>query len=362
MIYPPGTKWWIQYHANGKRLRESVEKVTGKNNITAAKALEKKRLGQLEAGTLVGLDERRVRLADLRALQEADYEERERKSGDRASRAWKHLEVHFPHNPRAVSITRSQLHRYVADRKAEGAKPATIRNELSVLRRAYNVAVEREELRRNAVPTFPRLHVDNARDEFYSDAELAAVREQLPAPLKNLWTVGAWTGWRRNELFHLRWSQVDFEAGVIRLDVGTTKNREGREVPFDVVPDLMAAFKAQREYTTRVERLTGQIVAHVFHREGKPIKRMDVSRQQACRRAGVIGKDGRPKLLHDLRRTAARNLTRAGVPRHVTMRILGLKTESMWRRYSIVETSDLREGMAKVLEMRQHRQLKAANA
>ena len=225
-----------------------------------------------------------------------------------------------------------------------------------------SVETNHTPVRRNALPTFPTLQVDNARDEFHSDAELAAVRDELPVPLRNLWTIGAWTGWRRNELFNLRWSQVDFEAGVIRLDVGTTKNREGREVPFDVVPDLVAAFNAQREYTTRVERVTGQIVAHVFHRGGKPIKRMDVSRRQACRRAGVIGKDGRPKVLHDLRRTAARNLTRAGVPRHVTMRILGLKTESMWRRYSIVETSDLREGMGKVVEMRQRRDRKVVNA
>ncbi len=57
-------------------------------------------------------------------------------------------------------------------------------------------------------------------------------------------------------------------------------------------------------------------------------------------------------MLHDLRRTAARNLTRAGVARHVAMRILGLKTEAMWRRYSIVETDDLRDGFAKVLQFR----------
>lgn len=199
---------------------------------------------------------------------------------------------------------------------------------------------------------FPSIRVNNARDVFYTEAEVAAVRAELPPGLRNLWTVCAWTGWRRDELFHLQWSQVDFAAGVIRLNVGTTKNREGREVPFDVVPELVAALEAQRDYTRDVERQAGQIVTHVFHRSGKPIKRMDVSRQQACRRAGVLDATGRPKLLHDLRRTAARNLTRAGVPRHVAMKILGLKTESMWRRYSIVETEDLRDGMAKVLQFK----------
>jgi integrase len=199
---------------------------------------------------------------------------------------------------------------------------------------------------------FPALKVRNARDEFYTDAEIAAVRAELPPALQNLWTIAPWTGWRRNELFRLQWSQVDFAAGVIRLNVGTTKNDEGREVPFDTVPELVAAFEAQRAYTRTVERQNGRLVPHVFHRNGKPIKRMDVARQTACRRTGVLGKDGRPKVLHDLRRSAARALTRAGVARHVAMQILGLKTESMWRRYSIIETEDLRDGLAKVLAFR----------
>jgi integrase len=352
MIYTRGSRWWIRYSVDGHQYRESVAKATGENTAAAARKLYKQRLGELTSGTFVGPDERRVRLADLRALLESDYRLHARKSGDRADRAWKHLKRHFPHDPRAIQLTTDRLHRYVEARTAEEAQPATIRNELSVLRRAFRVAVERQRLRAPAMPTFPSIRVDNARDVFYTDDEVAAVRKELPEPLKHLWTVAAWTGWRRNELFRLQWSQVDFDAGVIRLNVGTTKNREGREVPFDVVPDLVAALEAQRAYTLKVQRRLGGIVSHVFHRNGKPIKRMDVARQSACKRAKVLGPDGRPKVLHDLRRTAARNLTRAGVPRHVAMRILGLKTESMFRRYSIVETDDLRDGMAKVLAFR----------
>lgn len=354
MIYQRGGRYWLQYWKDGRRFRESVAKATGKNTEKAATDLERKRLGELEAGTWIGPEEKRLRLADLRALLDADYKDKDRKSGDRVARAWKHLEAFFPGDPRAVHITTDRLHQYAAHRRDAGAAAATIRNELTALRRAYRVAVERQRLRVASVPLFPSLRVRNARDVFYSDAQVAAVRAELPLELRHLWTVAAWTGWRRNELFRLQWSQVDFAAGVVRLNVGTTKNDEGREVPFDGVPELVTAFTAQRDYTREVERRTGQIVTHVFHRNGKPIKRMDVARQNACRRAGAIGADGRPGLLHDLRRTAARNLTRANVPRHVAMRILGLKTESMWRRYSIIETEDLRDGFAKVLDFRAH--------
>lgn len=362
MIYKRGGTYWIQIKAGGQRIRESVRQATGQNTLQAARALEKKRLGELEGGTFRGSEEKRLRLSDLRQLLEADYLDKDRRSGDRMRQAWAHVARFFAGDPPALTITTDRLHQYVASRRAAGYQPATIRNELTVLRRAFRVAVERQRLRPGAAPVFPSIVVSNARDEFYTDVEIAAVRQELPPALRNLWTVAAWTGWRRNELFHLQWAQVDFPAGVIRLDTGTTKNREGREVPFDAVPELVTAFEAQRAYTREVERRTGRIVPHVFHRNGKEIRRMDIARQQACRRAGVLGRDGRPKVLHDLRRSAARALTRAGVPRHVSMRILGLKTESMFRRYSIVETSDLRDGLAKVLQFRTADQRSARRA
>ena len=54
---------------------------------------------------------------------------------------------------------------------------------------------------------------------------------------------------------------------------------------------------------------------------------------------------------HDFRRTAVRNLERAGVPRSVAMKLVGHKTESMYRRYAIVAESDLREGVAKLAKL-----------
>ena len=51
---------------------------------------------------------------------------------------------------------------------------------------------------------------------------------------------------------------------------------------------------------------------------------------------------------HDLRRTAVRNLERAGVSRSVAMKLTGHKTEAVYRRYAIVSESDMREGAAKL--------------
>jgi integrase len=132
---------------------------------------------------------------------------------------------------------------------------------------------------------------------------------------------------------------VDLAGGFVRLEPGTTKNTEGRAFP--LIPEMRAILERRQAITRRCERAQGRIIAHVFHRYGRPIKSLRRAWMTACRKAG------RPGLLpHDLRRSAVRNLERARISRSVAMKLTGHKTEAVYRRYAIVAENDLREAGA----------------
>jgi integrase len=63
----------------------------------------------------------------------------------------------------------------------------------------------------------------------------------------------------------------------------------------------------------------------------------------ACKKAGVSG-----SLFHDLRRTAVRNMIRAGIDQTVAMAISGHRTDAIFKRYNITSDEDLREAQSKL--------------
>ena len=81
----------------------------------------------------------------------------------------------------------------------------------------------------------------------------------------------------------------------------------------------------------------------MFHHNGEPIRDFRTAWKTACPNAGLPG-----RIPHDFRRTAVRNLERAGVSRSVAMKMTGHKTEAVYRRYAIVSEQDLREAAVKL--------------
>ena len=191
------------------------------------------------------------------------------------------------------------------------------------------------------MPYIPVLREDNVRSGLFEPEAFCAVLKELPSSLKPVATFAYYTSWRKEEILNLTWGQVDLEAGTVRWEPGTTKNREGRTVFLPT--ELYTILRELRTKTSALERERGEIIPWVFHRHGKPIRDFRDASNSACRRAGYSG-----RLFHDFRRTGVRNMIRAGIPERVAMQISGHKTRSVFDRYNIVSEGDLREAARKL--------------
>ncbi len=147
--------------------------------------------------------------------------------------------------------------------------------------------------------------------------------------------MGRTYGWRISELINLKVGQIDIAARTIRLEPGTTKNKDGREVTMTREHSCSADSMCRRE--------VGGFLTVLTRPDGKPVRDFRETWANACSSAGVPG-----LLFHDLRRTAARNLQRAGIAEGVIMKIGGWRTRSVFERYAIVSQTDIADALKKL--------------
>lgn len=330
MIYKRGRVYWIKYYRNGKPFRES----TRSTKEADAKRLLKKREGEISEGKLPGVYFDKVRFEELAGDFLNDYRINGKSTLAKAERTVKlHLAPFFG-GLRVTNITTALVREYIAQRQEAGAANATINRELAALKRAFNLASQSTPPKVPQVPHIPMLAENNTRKGFLEHDQFLALRACLPEHLAGLVTFGYKTGWRLGEITGLTWDRVDLGQGIVRLEAGETKNKEARTVYLD--DELRSVLKAQK-----AARHLG--CPYVFHREGQQISDFRGAWKGGCKEAGLKG-----KLFHDLRRTAVRNMVRAGIPERVAMMISGHRTRSVFDRYNIVSAEDLKQAAAKL--------------
>ena len=327
-IYRRGKIYWIKYSGRGKQHAESAHS----DKLEVAKRLLRLREGEISQGKLPGICFDKVTFDDLSKDLLADYRINRKRSIERAELAIEHLEKVFK-GMKVVNIDTTRINRYIEMRQQEGAANATINRELSSLKRMFSLGAKSSPPKVSGVPCITALKENNVRKGFFEHKEFLALRDKLPDYLKGFATFGYRTGWRHSEIATLTWRQVDLDSGTVRLEPGETKNQEGRTVCLDEeIKGILQQHKKKRGRG-------GKVLPWVFLNEHGTdrIKRFDKSWFTACKEA-KIG----PRLFHDLRRTAVRNMVRAGIPERVAMMISGHKTRSVFDRYNIVSENDLK--------------------
>ncbi len=254
-----------------------------------------------------------------------------------------HLEPFFGIT-RAATLTSAEIDAYKR-RRRRSVKDSTINREFTILRRAFTLGTEQIPPLVVRVPRIAILPEPPPRKGFFECEGFTALRSELPEPLRPLRTFAYNTGCRKGEILRIQWPQVDLSAREVRLHSDDTKNSGPRILP--LFGELYEVIKMLDEK----HRTLYPTCKWVFTRDGNNrIRDFRGAWDEASKRAGLWNEEtGRPtKLFHDLRKTGARNLVRAGVPERVVMEIGGWETRAVFDRYNIVSTRDLHEAAAKL--------------
>ena len=318
---------WIKFSVNGRvyRMSANTEKVREAENFLKNEILKH------ASGDAI--DNAKVRVDDLYDVLLADY----RINGKCLSWAelnWnKHLKPFFG-GILAKNVSTDSLSRYIEARRAEKAANGSINRELSLLQRAFMLGYESQPRKVARPLRFHRLAESKPRTGFIEHKQYDALAKHCSDLFMRTMLALAYTfGFRKSELLTLKVSDVDLLVGTLRLR--DSKNGEPRKVAL-----------TQDTKNLLTECVRGKDAEAPVFTRGKGTKAVADFRgtwDKIILAAGVPG-----LLFHDLRRSAVRNMVRAGVPEVVCMKVSGHKTRNVFDRYNITSERDLADAARKI--------------
>jgi integrase len=363
-IYRPknSRNYWIKFSVNGLTIQQSA------NTESKRAAWDELKAQILRYSNGEAVDSNRVTIAALEQsmMQAWKNLDKDPATIEWAGYCWKRLLPYFG-GMKANAISSAAINGYMEKRKAEGAANGTINRELTVLSVAFTMAYNETPRRVSQKLSFTRLPEPRGRQGFVEQKQygsLAANCSELY--MRAMLALGYSFGFRSGELIGkgkkpgLKVSDVDLLDGTVRLR--TSKNGDPRQVNLTKeTQQLLAACCAGKSPEDAV-----------FTRNGKPVKDFRGAWHKLCCAAGLgqmicrecskpieqgtkcknCPSRRHPKyiglIFHDQRRSAVRNMIRAGIPEVVCMKISGHKTRAVFDRYNIVSERDLTDAAKKI--------------
>lgn len=235
----------------------------------------------------------------------------------------------------AQRLTRGDVDELAADladgfnaRKPSAA--ATVNRFLQLVRAALHWAQKQDPPIPCRIPHFELAREDNVRGGFLLASDYQRVLGSIEQPwLKLLFSIAFHTGARAGSILATQWEQVDWGAMVVRPPATQAHNKSIGMWP--IYGDMERLLRAAKRY--HADRWPA--APWIIHRDGRRLHGHDDYRfawDTAVKLAGL------PHLhLHDLRRTAARNMLAAGVDPVNICKVIGWKGRAMLDRYGILD-------------------------
>lgn len=318
-LYKRGTTWWGAFGKDGRLVRRSLSK----DRALAEKMLEEIRR-QIDRGDFEAKPKiEKITVAEMVAKYlEAKAEKRSIRGDEQMLRDF----CRFYGAGRLDQLAREDIERHLRARKQDGAGNATRNRILACLRHLCNVAIERHYLQANPTAGIRRAKEPSRRKFVLSEQELQAIVDAASPHLQQIITVAIASALRKSDLLGLRWEQIDFPHNVITI--WTKKTGEPLDLP--LVPWA-------REALLRM-KASANGSPHVLTFRGSGIKDCKTAWRGARRRASE-DKDGKPRTdltgyrFHDLRRTSASMMHRAGATLVQIQRLLGHASVTTTEKY-----------------------------
>ena len=334
-VYKRGDIYWIKFYAKGKMYRTSAKT----QKITEAKKLLSKYLGEVATDTFKGFHDDALCMQELFDDFEDDCRRRKLRGIDRIVSHMKSLRAWFGKMD-ASQVSERHIDRYIKHRLELGRTTTTVNRELQYLGQSMRHAQKKKLIAE--MPLIEKFsEKDNVRQGFFTHEHFERLVSFLPDDLQDFVRFGYLTGWRRGQIAALVWEEIEHD--VIRLGPEKVKNKSGLVLP--LVGELLDIIERRRQ--VRLPS-TPWVFYRCMHGNVWPVIRFDKAWKTACAKAGLpVDKDTKRRF-HDLRRTTARNLNRAGVPDRIAMSLMGHKTRAMYDRYNIVDEEDMRAASAQM--------------
>lgn len=317
-------QWYIDYYVHGRRKREKIgpskklaETVLGKRKaqIAEGKYLDKKKI-------------KRIKFSDFVEVFLETYSKPNKAS-------WKDDKIRltlavsfFGKATYLDDITPFQIEQFKKHKLQEGTKDSTINRYLTILKTVYNKAIEWGNAKENPFNKVKHYKENNARVRYLEKEEIGRLLDACPQYVRQIVMVAINTGMRKNEIFSLKWSDIDFRNDLIYIH--KTKNNERKIIPMNL--PLKRTLINMREHSKEDELF--------------PVKRIEKPFSKALKCATITN-----CRFHDLRHTFASHLVMNGVDLMTVKELLGHKDIKMTMRYSHLSRGHKNKAVDKIGSM-----------